>query len=241
MRRIVVLNPKGGSGKTTLATNLASYYALRGQKTALMDFDNQGSSTHWLDARPTQLPSIQSIAAYKHPHGVTRSWFMRVQPGTERVITDTPAALDFGHFRDTLNEAAAIVIPVLPSEIDIRAVSNCIGDLMSTTRMHWQERRIAVVANRVRRNTLIYQKLVFFLNSLKIPFIATLRDTQNYIHAAESGRGIFDLPRSQVRDDLQSWEPLLEWVESREPPLPIDKEPVDKRPANVGAVSQRRP
>lgn len=218
MRRIVVLNPKGGSGKTTLATNLASYYALRGHKTALMDFDNQGSSTHWLEARASTLPAIQNISAYKHPPGVTRSWFMRVQPGTERLITDTPAALDFRQFRETLNEATAIVIPVLPSEIDIRAVSNCIGDLLSNTKLHWQDARIAVVANRVRRNTLIYQKLVYFLGSLKIPFIATLRDTQNYIHAAEQGRGIFDMSPSQVQQDLESWQPLLEWIESREPP-----------------------
>lgn len=223
MRRIVVLNPKGGSGKTTLATNLASFYALRGHKTALMDFDNQGSSTQWLEQRTAALPAIQSIAAYKHPAGVTRSWFMRVQPGTERLITDTPAALDFRNFRETLNEAAAIVIPVLPSDIDIRAVSNCIGELLSTTKIHWQEGRIAVVANRVRRNTLIYQKLVYFLGSLKIPFIATLRDTQNYIHAAEHGCGIFDLSPSQVRQDIESWRPLLEWIESREPPpvLPL--------------------
>lgn len=218
MRRIVVLNPKGGSGKTTLATNLASYYALHGQKTALMDFDNQGSSTHWLEHRPPSLPAIQSISAYKHPAGVTRSWFMRVEPGTERLITDTPAALDFGRFRETLNEAAAIVIPVLPSDIDIRAVSNCIGDLLSTTKMHWQEARIAVVANRVRHNTLIYQKLVYFLGSLKIPFIATLRDTQNYIYAAEQGCGIFDLSPALTRQDVQSWQPLLAWIESRQPP-----------------------
>ncbi|MET0378986.1 MAG: AAA family ATPase [Spongiibacteraceae bacterium] len=218
MRRIVVLNPKGGSGKTTLATNLASYYALHGQKTALMDFDNQGSSTHWLEHRPSTLPAIQSISAYKHPAGVTRNWFMRVEHGTERLITDTPAALDFRLFRETLNEAAAIVIPVLPSDIDIRAVSNCIGDLLSTTKMHWQEARIAVVANRVRRNTLIYQKLVYFLGSLKIPFIATLRDTQNYIHAAEQGCSIFDMSPQQVRQDVLSWQPLLEWIESREPP-----------------------
>jgi len=218
MRRIVVLNPKGGSGKTTLATNLASYYARRGLKTALMDFDNQGSSTHWLEQRAPNLPPIQCIAAYKTPAGVTRSWFLRVQPGTERVITDTPAALDFRHFRETLSEASAIVIPVLPSDIDIRAVSNCIGDLMSNTKIQWQERRIAVVANRVRRNTVIYQKLVYFLNSLKIPFIATLRDTQNYIRVAEHGRGIFDVAPSHVREDLESWEPLLEWIESRDAP-----------------------
>ena len=240
MRRIVVLNPKGGSGKTTLATNLASCYALRGLKTALMDFDNQGSSTQWLQTRASNLPVIQGIAAYKHPHGVTRSWFTRVESGTQRLITDTPASLDFRHFRDPLNEATAILIPVLPSEIDIRAVSNCIADLMSMTKVHHAERRIAVVANRVRRNTLIYQKLVYFLNSLRIPFIATLRDTQNYIHAAETGRGIFELPRSQVRDDVQSWESLLDWIESREPPKPLDGL-IHERPLGVASVVQRRP
>lgn len=213
MQRIVVLNPKGGSGKTTLATNLASYYAAGGFRTTLMDYDSQGSSSFWAGRRGPERAPIQVITAYKIASGVTRNWALRVPPGTERLIVDTPAAADFNVFRQTLQEASAILIPVLPSEIDIHAVSRCIAELLVALKINRQERRIAVVANRVRRNTLIYQKLQCFLKSLDIPFVATLRDTQNYIRLAENGLGIFEMPANLVRDDLASWQPLLEWVE----------------------------
>jgi chromosome partitioning protein len=215
MQRIVVLNPKGGSGKTTVATNLASYYSGKGFKTALMDYDSQGSSSFWISRRPPDRPPVQAIAAYKTPSGVTRSWALQVQRDTDRLIIDTPAAVNFTDFRRTLEDAAAIVIPVLPSDIDIHAVSHCIADLLTITKINRQERRIAVVANRVRKNTVIYQKLLYFLNSLRIPFIATLRDTQNYIKACEHGLGIFEMQPALVRDDIASWQPLLEWVDAR--------------------------
>jgi chromosome partitioning protein len=215
MKRIVVLNPKGGSGKTTLATNLASLFAARGHKTALMDYDNQGSSTYWAGQRAADLPSIQVIPAYKHPISVTRNYFLRVAPHTEYLVIDTPAALDFAGFQRTLQEATAIVIPVLPSDVDIHAVANCIGQLLTLAKIGREERRIAVVANRVRKNTLVYQRLVFFLNSLQIPFITTLRDTQNYINAAAQGVGIFEMASTRVREDIAAWQPLIEWLSTR--------------------------
>ena len=215
MKRIVVLNPKGGSGKTTLATNLASLFAERGHKTALMDHDSQGSSSYWVGQRAAERPAIQIIPAYKHPISVTRNFFLRVEPNTEYLIIDTPAALDFGAFQRTLQEATAIVIPVLPSDVDIHAVANCIGQLLTLAKIGREERRIAVVANRVRKNTRVYQRLVFFLKTLQIPFITTLRDTQNYINAAASGVGIFEMPANRVREDIAAWQPLLEWLESR--------------------------
>lgn len=215
MKRIVVLNPKGGSGKTTLATNLASLFAARGHKTALMDHDNQGSSTYWVGQRPADKPAIQVIPAYKHPVSVTRNYFLRVAPSTEYLIIDTPAALDFSEFKRTLQEATAIVIPVLPSDVDIHAVANCIGQMLTLAKIGRDERRIAVVANRVRKNTLGYQRLVFFLNSLQIPFITTFRDTQNYINAAAQGVGIFEMPANRVRDDLLAWQPLIDWLDTR--------------------------
>lgn len=215
MKRIVVLNPKGGSGKTTLATNLASLFAARGHKTALMDHDNQGSSTYWVGQRPVDKPAIQIISAYKQPISVTRNFFLRVAPSTEYLIIDTPAALDFSEFRRTLQEATAIVIPVLPSDVDIHAVANCIGQMLTLAEIGREERRVAVVANRVRKNTLGYQRLVFFLNSLQIPFITTLRDTQNYINASAEGVGIFDMAPTRVRDDLLAWQPLIDWLDTR--------------------------
>jgi chromosome partitioning protein len=215
MQRIVVLNPKGGSGKTTLATNLASYFAARGNKTALMDYDSQGSSTYWVGQRSAELPPIQVIPAYKHPVSVTRNWFLRVEPKTECLIIDTAAAVDFRAFQRTLHEATAIVIPVLPSDVDIHAVANCIGQLMTMAKIGRDEQRIAVVANRVRKNTLVYQRLVYFLNSLQIPFLTTLRDTQNYINATSHGIGIFEMPPIKVREDIAAWQPLLQWLSVR--------------------------
>ncbi len=212
MQRIAVLNPKGGSGKTTLATNLASYFAASGKKTALMDYDTQGSSTFWVGQRPAELPRIQVIPAYKHPLGVTRNWFLRVEPNTECLIIDTAAALDIAAFQRTLQEASAIVIPVLPSDVDIHAVANSIGQLLTIAKINRDEQRIAVVANRARKNTLVYQRLVHFLTTLRIPFVTTLRDTHNYINAAGQGLGIFEMPEQKVKEDLDAWQPLLDWL-----------------------------
>lgn len=212
MQRIAVLNPKGGSGKTTVATNLASYFAASGKKTALMDYDSQGSSTFWVGQRGTDRPSIQVISAYKHPIGVTRNWFLRVEPNTEYLVIDTAAALDFAAFRRTLQEASAIVIPVLPSDVDIHAVANSIGQLLTLAKIDRNDQRIAVVANRARKNTLVYQRLVHFLNTLRIPFLTTLRDTHNYINAAGQGLGIFEMPEKKVQEDLLQWQPLLSWL-----------------------------
>jgi chromosome partitioning protein len=215
MQRIIVLNPKGGSGKTTLATNLAAYFACHGIKTALIDHDSQGSSSDWLERRPLEYPAIQGIAAYRQPHGVTRSFAMRTEPGTEVVITDTPAALDVMQFSSVLNQADAILIPVLPSEIDIRAATDCVTKLLTKLRLHDAELRIAVLANRAKTNTKVYKKLVTVLTSMSIPFITTLRDSQNYISSAEEGIGLFEMEKNGMVRDLKSWEPVVEWLCSR--------------------------
>lgn len=215
MLRILVLNSKGGSGKTTLATNLASYYASNNIKTALIDHDSQGSSTFWLKRRPDNRPSIQSIPAYENVGAVTRSWFMKVARETERLIIDSPACVDINRFRVTIDEADLIVIPVLPSNLDIHAVSRCIANLLLIAKINRHDGKIAVVANRARKNTLVYQQLERFLGSLDIPFVTTLRDTQNYVKAAEQGIGIHEMPASKVVKDTQSWQPLISWLDQQ--------------------------
>ena len=124
--------------------------------------------------------------------------------------------MDVLQFKQTLNECNALLIPVLPSSIDIHAVSHFIAYILLQGKYRREEGCIAVVANRSRKNTLVYQRLEKFLNSLGIPFIATLRDTQQYIKASEAGRGIFEMPKSSVSPDLCSWEPLLEWLQTCE-------------------------
>ncbi len=215
MRRIVVINPKGGCGKTTIATNLASYYAVAGHRTSIMDYDVQGSSWQWLQLRGPDRPHIDGVRAAEAVPGATRVWQTRPPEGTERLIVDTPAALDYHRLVEATRGAQAIIIPVLPSNIDIHAASRCVADLLIKARISRRGDRLAVVANRVRRHTRVYAKLERFLNSLEIPFVTTLRDTQNYVRAVEQGIGIFELATSETQKDREQWQALTDWIESR--------------------------
>jgi chromosome partitioning protein len=216
MQRITILNPKGGSGKTTLATNLAACFAVAGLSPALMDLDPQGSSTRWLSKRPKERAPIHGIAAYSHSSGVTRSWQLRVPAQCATVIVDTPAALDSQSLPEITRGADAILVPVMPSDIDIHAAAKCIADLLLVAKIRRTDGRIGIVANRVRSNTLVSQSLMRFLNSLDIPLIATLRDAQNYVRAAETGLGIHEMPVWQVRQDLAAWAQITAWLDSRQ-------------------------
>jgi len=201
MRNILVLNAKGGCGKSTIATNLASYYAYeQEQQVALVDFDPQGSSMAWLKVRPDNYPEIHGIAAWKEA--------VRIPKDTEMVIMDAPARVSGKELTQLVRRVETIIVPVLPSPIDIRAAADFMKELLTTGKVSRKETKVAVVANRVRENTLIYQSLQAFLKSLKIPFVTTLRDTQNYIRAEERGVGIFEMAPSQVWWDLEQWEPL---------------------------------
>jgi len=213
--RIVALNTKGGCGKTTLCTNLAGYYASHGYHTALLDADLQGSSLRWLKNRGEKPAAITGIAGAERNGRVTRSFQLRVPPGTERIIVDTPAALDSLHLQDFTRDADAILIPVLPSDIDIHVASHYIADLLLAGRIKRRTERVAVIANRVKKNTLIYIKLQHFLRSLGIPFVTSFRDTQNYVHASEAGLAIHELETRKTRQDVQDWETLINWLEQR--------------------------
>lgn len=213
MRRIVLVNTKGGCGKTTLATTIAAYYAAAGRSVCLIDMDPQGSSTQWLRIRPEERAPIAGVWTHQRTPGITRSFALRVPPETERVIVDTPAGLDRAQLGEVTREADAVIVPVLPSAFDIRASSRSIGDLLISADLLRRQHRLAVVANRVRRNTNIYDALVRFLDSLTIPFVASLRDTQHYALAADQGLGIHEFDSPRVRDDKIQWRPLLDWLE----------------------------
>jgi chromosome partitioning protein len=215
MQKIVLLNPKGGSGKTTIAVNLASYFAVQGMQPTVMDLDAQGSSTRWLSKRAKGQPQIHGIAAYERNSRVTRSFQLRVPMGSERLIVDTPAALEAQLLPEITRNATAILVPVLPSDIDIHAAAKCITNLLLIAKVKREEQRIGVIANRVKKHTLIYKSLLRFLETLDIPVIATLRDSQSYIRAAESGSGLFEMKPYTVREDLDQWVPLLGWLSQR--------------------------
>jgi len=212
MQRIIVLNPKGGSGKTTVATNLAARFAALGELPALMDLDPQGSSARWLRKRHETQAPIHGIAGFERSGTVTRSWQMRVPAECTTLIVDTPAALDSQSLPEITRGADCILVPVMPSDIDIHAAAKCIADLLLVAKIRRSDDRIGIIANRVRSNTLISHALTRFLNSLDIPLVATLRDTQNYVRTAESGMGIHEMPRWQVRQDLEQWEQLSQWL-----------------------------
>ncbi|MGH8581201.1 MAG: AAA family ATPase [Gammaproteobacteria bacterium] len=213
MRSIVVLNPKGGCGKSTLVTNLAGYYAERGKAVAIADLDPQGSSLDWLAARPPERPPIHGIAGWKEP--------VRPPRDTEVLVIDTPAGVhDARHLGELLKRAQSVLIPMLPSAIDMRAATRFVVELMELRRVVNQEVRLATVANRVRDHTLAAQDLAEFMATLKLPdghrlpCLTVLRASQTYVHAAEKGLSIFEFARSATLPDREQWAPLLRWLNS---------------------------
>lgn len=230
--KIVVLNPKGGSGKTTIATNLAAFYAARGQFPALQDLDAQASSTRWLAKRTENMPRIHGVSPFNVPANVTRTYAMRIPNEVVRIVVDTPAAINKHQYVEFTRNANRILIPVLPSDIDIQAVTRCIADLLLHAKIQRAENRMAVVANRVKPKTMVFHSLMRFLDSLKIPVVAVLRDSQHYIRAAESGIGLHEMKGSRFRADQANWKSLIDWIE--EGKLPAD----EKRPSSKGKTAE---
>lgn len=222
MHRIVVINAKGGSGKTTLATNLAACYASRGNHPALLDFDVQGSTMNWLSLRAKNKAPIHGVNACKHDTGMTRSWQMRLPTSVDRVIIDTPSAVNGPDLAEYVRQANIIIIPVLPSPIDIHAVTNFIKDILLLGKMrtivaandlNQSSTRIGVVANRVQDNTRVYKPLCQYLASLNVPFVTALRDSHYYTHAFMDGIGVHELQHAPIQPVCKEWQQLLDWIE----------------------------
>ena len=207
MRRIMVVNPKGGCGKTTLATNLAGFYASQGARVAIADFDPQASSLAWLAARPGDRPPIDGLA-------VTGSHKTKVPRGCEVLIMDSPAGLAGKPLKVLARQAQTVLVPVLPSPIDMRAAGRFLADLLALGRVTKNRLRVGIVAHRVREQTRIYHALDRFLRTLDVPFVASLRDTQNYIRAADRGLSIAELAPFLSAYDRVQWGPLLGWLDS---------------------------
>ena len=211
--KIVILNPKGGCGKSTLVTNIAVCYAKRGDTPAIMDFDPQGSSVAWLERRNKELAEIFGIAAYKKSMQATRSWQLRVPNHSLNLIVDSPAGVSHDELRELTRDAASILVPVLPSSMDIHAASRCIADLLLVAKVNRNDRKLAVVANRTRKHTKSFGRLMRFLDSLGIPIIAVLRDSQNFVHAAEQGMGIHEMQPSRVAPDVEQIDRIVQWLD----------------------------
>jgi len=219
-RRICVINTKGGCGKTTIATNIASYYASHNVKTTLFDYDPQLSSMQWLNLRSKEIPSIYGVnASQVFQPGKTKSWLLRHPNDTQRIIVDPPSGLDSKRFQQYLEKADTLIIPVLPSAIDIYATAEFLKALFFTIKIKREQVRIGIVANRIRNNTKAFKTLKAFLHSLKIPVIAELRDTQNYVRASEFGLGIHELKSQTSKEDVLQWEQLMKWIERKDQSL----------------------
>jgi len=208
MRHIMVLNSKGGCGKSTIATNLASYYAQQGKKVALADYDPQGSGIDWLARRSGNRPKITGVKGYAE--GMSH-----LPRNSDIVVVDAPARSHGPELTNLVRHSETIIVPVLPSVIDMQAATNFLKELKKVGKVARRSVKIAVVANRVRESTLIFEQLDEFLDELRIPYIATFREAQNYIRAYSRGLGIFELPEYLAWPDTEQWEPLIEWLNSR--------------------------
>lgn len=202
---IVVANPKGGVGKSTVSTNIAGYFASRGHAVMLGDVDVQQSSRLWLQLRPPQARPIQSwdidadnIA--KPPKGVTH------------VVLDTPAGLHGKRLREVIKRADRIVVPLQASVFDVFATRAFMDELATSRKM--EDVPVALVGMRVHERTLSADKLRTMADQLGWPLLTILRDTQNYVHLAASGLTLFDVARAKVERDLEQWQPLCRWLDT---------------------------
>jgi len=208
MRHILIVNAKGGCGKSTIATNLAAYYANEGYMTVLADYDPQGSALSWLDERPDTAAPITGLAAYDEG-------LRRLPRNADFVIMDAPARSHGTELTELVRHAETILVPVLPSPIDIKSAVDFITELLSRGKVATRQAKVGLVANRIMENTLIFDELEEYLEKLRVPYLAALREAQNYIRAYQRGLGIHELPPYLAWPDWEQWEPIIEWLDSR--------------------------
>ncbi|HEY0939205.1 MAG TPA: ParA family protein [Steroidobacter sp.] len=208
MRHVMVMNSKGGSGKSTLATNIACYFARQGAKVTLADYDPQSSSLDWLSLRPDDLPHIGGVPAFDE--GI-RS----VPRDTDVLVIDAPARTHGSEMNELVRRAETILIPVMPSPIDMKASTRFMEELLELGKVQRQQARLAMVANRVRENTLLFDELEQYLEKLKVPYLGQLRQSTNYLRAYQRGMSIFELPEYLASPDWEQWKPITKWLDSK--------------------------
>jgi chromosome partitioning protein len=202
---IVVANPKGGVGKSTLSTNIAGYMAQAGHAVMLGDVDRQQSARTWLSLRPANLPSITGWE-------LTHDEVVRPPKGTTHAVLDTPAGLHGKRLDEVMKLADKVLVPLQPSIFDIHATHAFVRELLA--RRRGDKVAVAIVGMRVREGTISADQLRSFLETLQVPLLGFLRDTQNYVHLAARGLTLWDVAPSRVERDLEQWQPLLQWLDA---------------------------
>jgi chromosome partitioning protein len=211
------MNAKGGVGKTTIATNLASYFAVTGVPTAIMDYDPQGSSLRWVEQRAPEAPTIHGADAAPRQGGGLKSIGRFVPHETRQLVIDAPAGPSRLLIQEMLARANAILIPVAPSKIDIRATANFIKELLLVGGLRHRNIRAAVVANRARSSTAVYEPLQRFVCSLRLTFLTHLLDSEVYVESGDTGYGIFELDAERTAEQRRNFMPIVEWVDQYAP------------------------
>jgi len=204
MRAVLVANPKGGAGKTTLATNLSGYFANQGRKTTLCDLDRQQSALRWMAFRDPALPPVTGYYAGNQIS-------LNLPREADWVVIDAPAGLQGYKLSDYLRAADKVLVPLVPSVFDMAATEDFLNSIRNEIR--GQRGKVGIVAMRVDPRTRAAGMLEEFLKHFDIPIVAYLRNTQNYVNVAAAGATLFDPPRARHRRDVEQWAPLLEWLE----------------------------
>ena len=206
MLRILVASSKGGCGKTTIATNLAAYYALAGKNTVLVDTDRQGSSQRWCEKRVGFGAPVLPIA------GTKSGWPSRLPPDAQRVIVDAPAGIRASELNELLDDTHALLIPVLPSRIDLEASEVFLGEIAALPRIKRGKVAVGLVANRMKPWTTAAQQTIDEMKQLPFPVVGQLRDTQGYVLMTGLGKSIFDYHSEVIRSHQEDWEKVIRWL-----------------------------
>ena len=238
-RRILVINGKGGCGKTTIATNLAATYANAGYSVALVDNDPQASSTYWQTVRDESLPPVDLVAAHQRTHMYqTQTFQHRLPSSADRIIVDGHSNARDRDLEALLKQADVVLVPLLPSAIDIRAGGQFITTLLTQRAFRNSPRPVGVIANRVQPNTETHAKLEHFLCCLDVPAVATFRDSPVYTEAAEHGMGVVDMIESRAaRKETPAWRSLTRWIDAQPKASPTTVHDLRRRPVAAKATT----